>query len=249
MRLFAFTAILALGVLIGLSEEKAGAGKNAPRPTPPPPAPAIPNWPQWQPVRPGGGGGAKVGKVTIDVTFTYNSDVGKVRSYDPPENFDDKGNVKKYTKEELADLKGDTPAEKKMVGYKADWDAVKVGDMVQVTLSVNKNAPPKAKKAKGKKDKEKEDAEADEKKEKEKEDKLAAKAAGKDGKWVTAAQFVAKVTRVDGGNSDGDTKMTVQIVFQQYGAGGNQKQTIDPDVAQATMIVIAKRPPEKAVAP
>ena len=233
MRLSALAAILALGVMIGLSDEKAPAAKPAmagPRPIYP--LPGI-----------GGGGyrggnGPRMGNTPLDVTFSYNSEIGKVRSFDPPENFDEKGNVKKYKKAELLKLKGDDPAEKKMVGYKAEFSEIKVGDYVQVTISVNKNAPAKpANKAKGKKKDEEDDKKDD------KEDKLAAKAP-KDAKWVVATQVAGKVTWVDGANSDSDGKITIQLPTGGY--PGNQKQTLDPERAMATLIVISRRTPEKA---
>jgi hypothetical protein len=55
----------------------------------------------------------------------------KVRLQDPPPQFDDKGNPKKYTPQELKDLKGDS----KLPGYQADWTDLKVGQTVKVTLT------------------------------------------------------------------------------------------------------------------
>jgi hypothetical protein len=61
----------------------------------------------------------------------------KVRRQDPPVQYDDKGNVKKYSQQELKGLKGDP----KLTGYAADWDGLQVGQMVKVSLS---KAPDKA---------------------------------------------------------------------------------------------------------
>jgi hypothetical protein len=55
----------------------------------------------------------------------------KVRTQDPPVQYDEKGNVKKYTSKELQDLKGDS----KLPGYTSDWDSLKVGQTVKVTLT------------------------------------------------------------------------------------------------------------------
>ena len=75
----------------------------------------------------------------------------KVRRQDPPVQYDDKGNVKKYTTKELNDLKGDP----KLPGYAADWTDLKVGQTVKVTVVT----PKKDKDAKDKdaKDKDKTD--------------------------------------------------------------------------------------------
>jgi hypothetical protein len=55
----------------------------------------------------------------------------KVRLQDPPVQYDEKGNVKKYTPKELQELKG----EPKLTGYAADWDSLKEGQTVKLTLS------------------------------------------------------------------------------------------------------------------
>jgi hypothetical protein len=204
MRFPALAAFLALAVLIALSDEKApGAAKPAPRPAyTPPPA-----------YRPGGGGGGNRAwnpgnRPTQDLTITFNDVVGKVRSVDPPENFDEKGNVKKYTKAQLQKLKGDDPAEKKMIGYKTEFSEVKVGDVIQITVSVPKKAAaaakPAKKAAKAKKDDDA-DADKDAKEDKadkpDKPDKLAAKG-DKETKWVVSHQMMGKVTKLDSGGSE-----------------------------------------------
>ena len=102
MRLSVLAVLLAFGALIGLSAEK--------------PAVAAPRAPT-----------VKVANVSTDYTFTYNSQSGKVRTFDLPPNYDEKGNPKKYTKAELQKLKGDDPAEKKLPGYKADFSDLRNG--------------------------------------------------------------------------------------------------------------------------
>jgi hypothetical protein len=60
----------------------------------------------------------------------------KVRRVNPPIQFDDKGRVKKYTKKELKELKG----EDKLPGYAAEFSDIKTGQYVKVTLVVKKGA-------------------------------------------------------------------------------------------------------------
>jgi len=208
MRFFALATMLALGAILGLSPAKAF----------PPPKPKVTN-------------------VNIDVTFTFHSEIGKVRTVTPPDNFDEKGNVKKYTSAELKALKGDTPAEKRLVGYKAEYSDVQVGDTVQVTISMLKN-PPKPKKDKADK---KEDADTEKPA---KEDKPKAKTE----KWVTFQQVAGKVTKITAGNTDSEPKMTVQVSTRVLGGnGGTQKtsQTFDAEKYKGTLIVIGKRAPAK----
>jgi hypothetical protein len=66
--------------------------------------------------------------------------VVKVRIKDLPEEFDEKGNVKKYTVQEKAALKG---KDKNLPGYESSPDALKVGQTVQVTLRTYKKPTPK----------------------------------------------------------------------------------------------------------
>ncbi len=95
----------------------------------------------------------------------------KVRIKALPEQFDDKGNIKTYTKEELAELKG---KDKNLPGYESSLDKLQNGQIVQVTLGVHKKpkpvAPPAASPAVEKdKDKDKDaDKETDASKDKDK---------------------------------------------------------------------------------
>ena len=71
----------------------------------------------------------------------------RVRTVNLPLDYDEKGNVKKYTKKELEELRG---PEKNLPGYKAEFEALRAGQYVQVFLAKNeKNPVPKAKGAKG----------------------------------------------------------------------------------------------------
>jgi hypothetical protein len=66
----------------------------------------------------------------------------KVRYQDPPAQYDDKGNIKKYTAAELKEMKGPNA---NLPGYTADFDKLTPGQTVKVTL-----AKPKADKEKDK---------------------------------------------------------------------------------------------------
>jgi hypothetical protein len=242
MRLAALAATLSLGGLIALSAPSAGAGR---RPT----SPAVPRIAQWTnipryqgvPSLPrnyrAGQNRLRVVNVTADFTFTFNGDVGKVRTIEPPEAFDDKGNVKKHTAEELKALKGDTDQERKLPGYKSDIAEVQVGDLVQVALSVHKatsKAP--ADKPAGKKDP---DADAPAKTD------LPDQASGT-GRWVAVSQLLGRVTKIDAGNTTGDPKLTVRVTGQVLAArtgrvSTNRNRTINPRQAQATVILIGRR--------
>jgi hypothetical protein len=59
-----------------------------------------------------------------------------VRAAAPPPAFDDKGQLKKYTKKELDELKG---PDKKLPGYTADFGSLRNGQVVMVTLVKKKD--------------------------------------------------------------------------------------------------------------
>jgi len=81
---------------------------------------------------------AKTENVSWDIVLT---DDGKVRVTDPPPTFDDKGNPKKYTREELKQLKGDP----KLPGYAAEFDDLRQEQVVTVSLARKKETKPKGK--------------------------------------------------------------------------------------------------------
>jgi hypothetical protein len=97
-----------------------------------------------------------------DVEFQAEENV-KVRTMELPEQFDEKGNLKKYTKEELKQLKG---KDKDLPGYESSFEALKEGQLIQVTLADHKAKKP-ASSSPGDKDKAK-DKDAPEKDGKEK---------------------------------------------------------------------------------
>jgi hypothetical protein len=94
-----------------------------------------------------------------DVQLRF-ADKVRVRTLQPPLEYDDKGNPKKYTTKELQELRG----KEGLPGYKAEMDAVRSGQIVQVYVARNQaaaNQTPKAKApaAKGKKKTERPDDE------------------------------------------------------------------------------------------
>ena len=60
-------------------------------------------------------------------------DEAKIRLASPPAKFDDKGNIKAYTAEELKELKG-TGEDAKLPGFAGERDGLRNGQMVLVTL-------------------------------------------------------------------------------------------------------------------
>jgi hypothetical protein len=70
-----------------------------------------------------------------DVDIEPGEDV-KVVAANPPIAFDDKGKIKKYTSKELAELKDDP----KSKYFKADFDSLKPGQYVTVTVGWKKDA-------------------------------------------------------------------------------------------------------------
>jgi hypothetical protein len=85
---------------------------------------------------------------TKDDVYIKPTDDVAVRTARPKEDFDDKGKIKKYTKAELKELRGDG----KLPGYKADYSDLAVDQYVQVTLIRKKGAPAPPPAKKGKKD-------------------------------------------------------------------------------------------------
>jgi hypothetical protein len=81
----------------------------------------------------------------------------KVRLAQPPEAFDDKGNLRKYTDKELKELKG---TDSSLPGYTGALDDLKNNQLVLVTLA---RKPLKAKEEKAKDDKAKDDKAKDDK--------------------------------------------------------------------------------------
>jgi hypothetical protein len=87
-----------------------------------------------------GNGNLKVTTVSKDFDLDALEDV-KVRIAQPPQQYDDKGNPKKYTSQELKDLKG---PDTKLPGYTSEFGDLKIGQTVTVYLTTKK---PETKKA------------------------------------------------------------------------------------------------------
>jgi hypothetical protein len=80
----------------------------------------------------------QVVQVARNVDFQVEENL-KVRIKDLPEQFDDKGNIKRYTAQERAELKG---KDKNLMGYESSPDALKIGQVVLVALRVHKKPKP-----------------------------------------------------------------------------------------------------------
>jgi len=83
---------------------------------------------------------------TKDVEWQATDEV-KVRMMNPPAQFDDKGRIKKYTRKELKELKGE---DTKSPGYPGEFSDIKQDQIVQVTIVKKKDAPRTPGKRKGK---------------------------------------------------------------------------------------------------
>lgn len=87
------------------------------------------------------GGGARPVVKTIEIDINTADDV-KVRTMHPPSGeFDEKGNVKKPSNAELSKMKGDTPEERRLPGYKTELSSLKNGDIVKICIGKAKEAP------------------------------------------------------------------------------------------------------------
>jgi hypothetical protein len=80
----------------------------------------------------------KVVDATKNVDFQSEEAV-KVRTMVLPEQFDDKGNIKKYTAAELRQMKG---KDVNLPGYESSVEALKPGQVVQVYLGYHRKAAP-----------------------------------------------------------------------------------------------------------
>jgi hypothetical protein len=74
--------------------------------------------------------------VTREIDFQADANV-KVRTKVLPEQFDDKGNIRRYTSEELSALKG---KDKNLIGYESSVEALQPGEVVLVLLHSHKKS-------------------------------------------------------------------------------------------------------------
>jgi hypothetical protein len=98
------------------------------------------------------GPGLRLAQRNIDIELQPTDDM-KVRTFQLPPDFDEKGRPKKYSAKELKELKGPDP---KLPGYTADFDSLKADQIVKVFLARKKGAKasprPQAPRKKGKED-------------------------------------------------------------------------------------------------
>jgi hypothetical protein len=64
------------------------------------------------------------------------TDEMKVRTLNPPVEFDEKGKPRKYTAKELKEMRG---PDRKLPGYTADFESLKIGQIVRVTVARRKS--------------------------------------------------------------------------------------------------------------
>lgn len=141
MRCLCSKLLMVFGLLfLSISEDCLGAGeKPAPKPRP---HPAMPR-PAAHPTHNNGDMQFVMRHHDLEVSLADDADI---RSMSPPDaDFDEKGNRKKPSPEELKKLKGDTPREQKLPGYKIDFNKVQIGDLVKITLGKPKDSPNTAK--------------------------------------------------------------------------------------------------------
>jgi hypothetical protein len=81
--------------------------------------------------------GYKMSTVKREIEFQASEKV-KVRTLFLPEQFDEKGNLKKYSAKELAALKG---KDKNLIGYESGLDRLEVGQKVRLTLAAAPTRP------------------------------------------------------------------------------------------------------------
>lgn len=80
--------------------------------------------------------GGRQGQAANSIEYELTAaDSVKVRMKDLSIEFDEKGHPKKFTAEELKKRKGETAEEQKLPGYKSDFNVLKPGDVIQVSLS------------------------------------------------------------------------------------------------------------------
>jgi hypothetical protein len=192
--------------------------------------------------------------VTVNYDFTVVED-GFIRSTRLLNaEIDDKGRPKKLNPDELAKAKGDSPAERRLAGYKAEFDDVQVGDEVVVTLAKQRPTPPVVKSAPVKTESPGEKAaKATQDKEENDEPPAPKKFALAD--WKAVGTLRGVVTAVDG-----NRRLTLRVNTQQWvmpqpngrnGAANHQagqprQISIDSDKFQATVVLIIKRSPAAA---
>lgn len=157
----------------------------------------------------------------VEVQFTVADDV-RVRTNVYPAQFDDKGHLRKLSRDEILKLKGDTPEEQRLAGYKWDFGDLKRGDEVQVVLSAHAGDA-KTKAGKG-------DVHGT--------------------RWIPKQKLTGTVKAVAAGDAKTLTLQVSVTSKHLLGSLGDTEGavTIAPEEEQATMIVVLKEselPPPK----
>lgn len=83
------------------------------------------------------GGAGRVTMVKQEVEFQA-SDTVKVRTLHTPDQFDEKGNLKKYTAKEIAELKG---KDKNLPGFESSLEKLSPGQKVRLVLAAARQNP------------------------------------------------------------------------------------------------------------
>jgi len=156
-------------------------------------------------------GGLKLTTAHVDFELETDGDT-LIRTEVLAEQYDDKGKLKKFTKEELKELKGDP----KLPGYKAEYSDVKQGEIVKVVF-----AKPK---------------EADKKDDKKKDDKKGDKDKKNTPAELNVHELIGKVTRVEGTTK----KFVLRVDYTTLGGRNyvNGKDNEVPLDKKVAMIVI-----------
>ena len=155
--------------------------------------------------------GPGVKLTTEHVNFELETDGDTIiRTEIQPEQFDEKGKPKKFTKEELKELKGDP----KLPGYKAEFGDLKPGEVVKVVFAKPKEADKKKDDNDKKNDKDKKNNTAD----------------------LNVHELIGKVTRVEGTTK----KLVLRVDYATLGGRnyGNGKENEIPIDKKVGMIVI-----------
>jgi hypothetical protein len=195
----------------------------------------------------------KLQGITVKYDFSVADD-GFIRSIKllNPE-IDDKGKPKKLTPDEVAKAKGDCPAERRLAGYKAEFDDLQVGDEIIVTIARQRPPPPPAKVVKTKSPGEKaaKDEEKDKESGKEESDEPPAPKKFNLADWKTVGTLRGVVAVIDGNRLTLDVNVQQWVMPQQNqrnGAANNRpgqpprQISIDSEKMQATVVLIVRHP-------
>jgi hypothetical protein len=164
----------------------------------------------------------KVTAVSKDLEIQTIDDL-IVRRMQPPDQYDEKGTVRKPTQAELKELKGPDP---KLPGYKADVNDLKNGQIVTVSLQKRKDTD---KKDADKKDDDKKDA--------------GKKTSDKDG-WVNAGTLSGTLTKYQDSLKTMTLRVNVaDLAGRHHRTGKGNKITLDDFRVSMVVIQSKDKPP------